>query len=46
MGYHMKTTADVPEELPIAAQKRAAEERLTLATGPSNFRPADRARCV
>lgn len=27
---HMKTTVDIPDELLIAAKKRAAEERLTL----------------
>jgi hypothetical protein len=30
MGWHMKTTVDLPDELLIAAKKRAAEERLTL----------------
>ena len=27
---HMKTTVDIPDELLIAAKKRAADERLTL----------------
>ncbi len=30
MGNRMKTTVDLPDELLIAAKKRAAEERVTL----------------
>ena len=30
MGFHMKTTIDLPDDLLIAAKKRAAETRTTL----------------
>ena len=30
MGFHMKTTLDLPDDLFIAAKKRAAETRTTL----------------
>lgn len=30
MGFCMKTTVDLPDELLIAAKKRAVDERLTL----------------
>ena len=30
MLYHMKTTIDLPDELVVAAKKRAADQRTTL----------------
>ena len=30
MGFHMKTTIDLPDDLLIAAKKKAAESRTTL----------------
>ncbi len=30
MGFHMKTTVELPDELLIAAKKRAAETRTSL----------------